>query len=78
MNEHTATPEFQAPGLRALGDTARKVTDYWWVSLLAGIAWVAASLVILQFDQASVTTVGVLVGPHVHGGRDRERHAGAA
>ena len=62
MNEHTATPEFQAPGLRALGDTARKVTDYWWVSLLAGIAWVAASLVILQFDQASVTTVGVLVG----------------
>jgi hypothetical protein len=30
--------------------------------LLAGIAWVAVALVILQFDEASVTTVGVLVG----------------
>ena len=62
MNEHTATPQFEVPGLRALGDTARKVTGYWWVLLVAGIAWVAASLVILQFDQASVTTVGILVG----------------
>jgi len=30
--------------------------------LAAGIAWVAVALVILQFDQASVTTVGILVG----------------
>ena len=29
---------------------------------LAGIAWVVTSLVILQFDQASVATVGILVG----------------
>ena len=62
MNEHTVTPQFEVPGLRALGDTARKITGYWWVLLVAGIAWVAASLVILQFDQASVTTVGILVG----------------
>jgi uncharacterized membrane protein HdeD (DUF308 family) len=62
MNEHTATPQFEVPALRALGDTARQVTDHWWVWLVAGIAWVTASLVILQFDQASITTVGVLVG----------------
>jgi uncharacterized membrane protein HdeD (DUF308 family) len=29
---------------------------------VAGIAWLAISLVILQFDDASVTTIGVLVG----------------
>jgi uncharacterized membrane protein HdeD (DUF308 family) len=30
--------------------------------LLAGIAWIVISLVILQFNNASVTTVGILVG----------------
>jgi uncharacterized membrane protein HdeD (DUF308 family) len=34
----------------------------WWLWLFAGIAWIVIALVILQFDQASVTTVGVLVG----------------
>jgi uncharacterized membrane protein HdeD (DUF308 family) len=41
---------------------AREVTGYWWAWLAAGIAWVAISLVILQFNDASVTTVGVLIG----------------
>ena len=43
-------------------DGARRLTSYWWVLLVAGIAWVAVSLVVLQFDHASVTTVGILVG----------------
>jgi uncharacterized membrane protein HdeD (DUF308 family) len=47
------------PKLRA---DARELTGYWWAWLLAGIAWVTASLVILQFNDASVATVGVLVG----------------
>jgi uncharacterized membrane protein HdeD (DUF308 family) len=46
----------------AVRDSARKLTGYWWVLLVGGIAWVAAALVILQFNNASVTTVGVLVG----------------
>jgi hypothetical protein len=62
MSEHAATPQFGAPAIRSLGDSAHRVTGYWWVLLVAGIAWVAVALVILQFDQASVTTVGVLVG----------------
>ena len=62
MSEHAATPEFEVPGIPSLREGARKFTGYWWVLLVAGIAWVAVSLVILQFDQASVTTVGVLVG----------------
>jgi hypothetical protein len=33
-----------------------------WLWLVAGIAWIVVSLVILQFDSASVTTVGILVG----------------
>jgi hypothetical protein len=45
-----------------LRDSARKLTGYWWALLVAGIAWVAVALVILQFDEASVTTVGILVG----------------
>ena len=61
-SEHTATSQFEGPIIRSLRESARDVTGYWWVMLVAGIAWVAAALVILQFDQASVTTVGILVG----------------
>ena len=34
----------------------------WWLWLLIGCAWMFASLVILQFEEASVRTVGVIVG----------------
>jgi Short repeat of unknown function (DUF308) len=34
----------------------------WWLWLVAGVAWIVIALVILQFDQASITTVGVLIG----------------
>ena len=62
MSQHAATPQFEMPGMGALRDSARQLTGYWWVLLVAGIAWVAVALVILQFNNASVTTVGVLVG----------------
>jgi uncharacterized membrane protein HdeD (DUF308 family) len=62
MSEHTATPQFEVPSIRSLRDSARRLTAYWWAVLVAGIAWVAVALAILQFDDASVTTVGVLVG----------------
>jgi hypothetical protein len=38
------------------------VGRFWWLWLVFGIAWTAVALVILQFDQASVTTVGIIVG----------------
>ena len=47
------------PDLRA---GAREITGYWWIWLLTGIVWITASLVILQFNDASITTVGVLLG----------------
>jgi uncharacterized membrane protein HdeD (DUF308 family) len=62
MSEHTAAAPIGIPGPRAVRDSARTVTGYWWVLLLAGVAWTGAALVILQFDHASVATVGVLVG----------------
>jgi uncharacterized membrane protein HdeD (DUF308 family) len=34
----------------------------WWLWLVTGVIWVLAALVILQFDSASVTTIGILVG----------------
>ena len=62
MSEHSASSQYELPGLGFLRQSARKLTGYWRVLLASGIAWVAVALIILQFDQASVTTVGVLVG----------------
>jgi Short repeat of unknown function (DUF308) len=62
MSGLTTTPEFGIGAASPVRDTARKLTGYWWVLVAAGIAWIAAGVVILQFNNASVTTVGVLVG----------------
>jgi uncharacterized membrane protein HdeD (DUF308 family) len=43
-------------------DVARKVTGLWWLWLVIGILWIAAALVILQFNDASVTTIGIITG----------------
>lgn len=40
----------------------RELTRFWWLWLLAGIFWIVVALVVLQFDRASITTVGVLIG----------------
>jgi uncharacterized membrane protein HdeD (DUF308 family) len=52
--ESTVTPEERGP----LGEAA----SFWWLWLVTGILWLLGALVILQFDQASVTTVGVIIG----------------
>ena len=56
-------PSLAAPDVdRRIRGAAREVTGYWWLWLVTGIAWVVISLVILQFNNASVTTVGILIG----------------
>ena len=64
MSEHAAQAERRQPppSRPTLRETVSEITGYWWVGLVAGIAWLVISLVILQFDKASITTVGVLVG----------------
>jgi len=54
----------QIPPGPSLGPEAalEKVASYWWVELLLGVFWVVISLVVLKFNQASVTTVGILTG----------------
>jgi len=52
----TSTDEFEARAV--LG----KMADLWWIWLVAGIAWVIVSLVILQFDESSISTIGILIG----------------
>jgi uncharacterized membrane protein HdeD (DUF308 family) len=51
-----------SPGFGEARDLARQVTGLWWLWLLIGIAWIVGSLVILQFDQASITTIGIITG----------------
>ena len=41
---------------------AKRLTGPWWAYLLAGIAWVVISAVILRFNTASVATIGLLLG----------------
>lgn len=41
---------------------AGMVSRLWWIELLLGIIWIIVSLVILQFEESSLTTIGVIVG----------------
>ena len=41
---------------------AKRLTGPWWAYLLAGIAWVIISVIILRFNIASVATIGLLLG----------------
>jgi uncharacterized membrane protein HdeD (DUF308 family) len=59
MEAGSPTPEPEVPALEEAGIALSKL---WWLWLVAGIFWIVVALVILQFDQASVTTVGVLIG----------------
>jgi uncharacterized membrane protein HdeD (DUF308 family) len=55
--ESSAAPE--DAGGREVGAA---MGNLWWLWLIAGIAWIVIALVVLQFDGASITTVGVLIG----------------
>jgi uncharacterized membrane protein HdeD (DUF308 family) len=46
----------------AVRDLVGRVAKYWWVELVIGAFWVVIALVILKFNHASVTTVGILIG----------------
>jgi uncharacterized membrane protein HdeD (DUF308 family) len=52
----------QSATVSVLREAVDDLSRWWWLWLLAGIAWIVIALAVLQFDQASVTTVGVLIG----------------
>jgi uncharacterized membrane protein HdeD (DUF308 family) len=63
MTQHVEEANVAWPPAGAgLRDAAREITGRWWLGLVAGVGWLVVSLVLLQFDGASVTTVGILVG----------------
>jgi uncharacterized membrane protein HdeD (DUF308 family) len=66
MSSSAASPQFGRPaayaGMSETDESARLMTRLWWLWLVTGTAWIVASLVILQFDQASITTVGIIIG----------------
>lgn len=41
---------------------AQMVAGSWWVFLVTGIIWLLASLIVLRFDESSITTVGIILG----------------
>jgi uncharacterized membrane protein HdeD (DUF308 family) len=43
-------------------DPFRQMANLWWFWVITGVFWIVVALVVLQFDQASITTVGVLIG----------------
>jgi uncharacterized membrane protein HdeD (DUF308 family) len=64
MSGSAATPDLgdATIGMPDTREAARNVAGFWWLWLVAGVAWIVASLVVLQFDRASITTIGVIVG----------------
>lgn len=64
MDTRTANLNFGAAtaGIRDDDEARSVVADMWWLWLVSGIAWVTAALLILQFDRASLTTIGIIVG----------------
>jgi uncharacterized membrane protein HdeD (DUF308 family) len=43
-------------------EAVRGISRFWWLWLAFGVFWTAVAVVILQFDQASINTVGILIG----------------
>jgi uncharacterized membrane protein HdeD (DUF308 family) len=64
MSTPSATPQFggSAVGVPESRDAARALFGLWWLWLVTAVLWFVAALVILQFDDASITTVGVILG----------------
>lgn len=43
-------------------DPRQDIGGSWWLWLVTGILWIIISVVIIQFDDTSVRTIGVIVG----------------
>jgi uncharacterized membrane protein HdeD (DUF308 family) len=52
MSSSAARPGFDQPALdaQAARDALGRLTGLWWLWLVVGIAWIAVSLIVLQFD----------------------------
>lgn len=64
MSSSAASPGVGGPvlGTSESAAVAREISRFWWLWVVTGVAWVVAALVVLQFDSASITTIGIIVG----------------
>jgi uncharacterized membrane protein HdeD (DUF308 family) len=46
----------------AVRNPFRQAANLWWLWLIAGIFWIVVALVVLQFDGASISGVGKMIG----------------
>jgi uncharacterized membrane protein HdeD (DUF308 family) len=61
-----ATSRAGAAGARA------EDSGLWWLFLVTGIIWFIASIVVLRFDNTSITAVGIIIGVVVLGAAANE------
>ena len=63
MSGSAATPDLDSTvDVAETREAARRIVGLWWLWLIAGLAWIVAALVILQFDEASITAIGIILG----------------
>jgi uncharacterized membrane protein HdeD (DUF308 family) len=44
-------------------DTVRDIAlGLWWLWLVTGVLWIVAGVVVLQFNSASINTIGIIIG----------------
>jgi uncharacterized membrane protein HdeD (DUF308 family) len=62
-NKEEAMATYPVDDLAAQAKTSvGEISGFWWMWLVTGIAWIVVAVTVLQFDQASVKTVGVIIG----------------
>jgi uncharacterized membrane protein HdeD (DUF308 family) len=59
----TVTPSGRRHQLgQELREDVISTTRYWWLMLIAGVAWIVIAIVILRFNYATVSTIAALFG----------------
>jgi len=55
-------PSSQTLASFPFGGLLERIASYWWIELVIGLLWIVIGMVVLKFNHASVTTVGILIG----------------
>lgn len=62
MSDPGTVPPSPAGADAAAREALAGIAQWWWLFLITAVAWAVVAIVLFQFDAASLTTVGVLVG----------------
>lgn len=62
ITEHTNGGPTGGAAADAVFPFLEQIARYWWVELFVGLVWLVIAVVVLKFNHASLTTVGILTG----------------